>query len=158
MRKDHIGIKIRERRKELGLKVYELANKVEINPVYVTQIEKHGKLPSPEIFLKIEAALNLNPEIRNQYFNDKFFESMGEDIFKPPVKTFSMEILEQLDAPDGESRTIRSYSRIFENHPDAPKFKKALLIVIKKFKDSVNEAESLHKILKKDFGNRGKPL
>ncbi len=79
MRKDHIGIKIRERRKELGLKVYELANKVGINPVYVTQIEKHGKLPSSEVFYRIENVLSLPLEVRKQFFKSKYPEIYREN-------------------------------------------------------------------------------
>jgi len=44
----NFGQLIREKRVTLGLKVYELAEKkgVEVNPVYITQIEKNNKLPS----------------------------------------------------------------------------------------------------------------
>ena len=52
------GKAIREQRKKLKLKVYELANKVGVNPVYITQIEKQGKLPSLEVVKKIKMALH----------------------------------------------------------------------------------------------------
>jgi len=42
----NFGAALRERRKLSELKVYELAKKVGVNPVYITQIEKHGMLPS----------------------------------------------------------------------------------------------------------------
>ena len=41
------GTILREARTICGLKGYELAKKVGVNPVYITQIEKHDKLPSP---------------------------------------------------------------------------------------------------------------
>ncbi|MHC4123956.1 MAG: helix-turn-helix domain-containing protein [Planctomycetota bacterium] len=46
---ENLGQKIRKRRQELDLKVYELAKKAGVNPVYITQIEKHNKLPSLKI-------------------------------------------------------------------------------------------------------------
>lgn len=55
-----VGDLIRKKREELGLKVYELAKKAGVNPVYITQIEKHGKLPSDSVFGKIEKALGTN--------------------------------------------------------------------------------------------------
>ena len=54
----NFGAAIRIRRESLGLKAYELANDVDVSPVYITQIEKHGKLPSPDIMGKICNALN----------------------------------------------------------------------------------------------------
>ena len=54
---ENLGVTIRKSRKELALKVYELANEVGIKPVYITQIEKHGKLPSPAVMKKISEVL-----------------------------------------------------------------------------------------------------
>jgi transcriptional regulator with XRE-family HTH domain len=73
-----IGEIIRKRREGLGLKVYELAEKVGVNPVYITQIEKHNKLPSPAIFLKILESLSLPADELNDlyqlYMKEKFPE------------------------------------------------------------------------------------
>jgi len=69
---DNTGTKIRNRRKELGFKVYELAEKVGVNPVYITQIEKHNKLPSIEIFKKISKALDLPEQNLPQYYSEKY--------------------------------------------------------------------------------------
>jgi len=52
-----LGEVIRERRKEIGLKVYELADKVGVNPVYITQIEKHNKVPSEAVITEIGKVL-----------------------------------------------------------------------------------------------------
>lgn len=159
MGKDHIGVKIRQRRQELGLKVYELAEKVGVNPVYITQIERHGKLPSSEVFLKIEEALNFHSEIRDQYLFNKYLEAVGGELFTPPIqKTYAMELLEQLVRINGEENILKSYERIIGNHPDAPMLLKKLKLVIKKYKEAINESESFYKIMKKNFGNKGKPL
>ena len=69
---ENIGEKIRKRRKELGLKVYELAEKVGVNPVYVTQIEKHNKLPSIEVFIKISHILKFTKSMNMFYLKFKY--------------------------------------------------------------------------------------
>ena len=48
---------LREARKARGLKGYELAKKAGVNPVYITQIEKHDKLPSSLVMKKITDVL-----------------------------------------------------------------------------------------------------
>ena len=63
------GEVIKRKRKELGLKVYELAKKVDIIPAYITQIERYNKLPSYAVIKKIEACLDVN--ITAQYFREK---------------------------------------------------------------------------------------
>lgn len=69
MKSKSIGQIIRDRRKEKGLKVYELAHKVKVNPVYITQIEKHNKLPSFGIIKRIEEFLDI--DIATRYFEEK---------------------------------------------------------------------------------------
>jgi transcriptional regulator with XRE-family HTH domain len=71
---ENLGMKIRKQREKLGLKVYELANKIGVNPVYITQIEKHNKLPSPTVFKKIEKALKLGPDFQKLYVQKKYPE------------------------------------------------------------------------------------
>lgn len=55
---ENLGAAIRKKREVRGLKVYELADIVGVDPVYITRIEKHGKLPSPLIMEKISEALS----------------------------------------------------------------------------------------------------
>jgi len=71
---DNVGALIRKRRQELGLKVFELAKKVGVNPVYITQIEKHNKLPSLNVFMKIEGVLGRNSDIYLPYLKTKYPE------------------------------------------------------------------------------------
>lgn len=58
-------------------------NKVGVNPVYITQIEKHDMLPSHEVFRKIEDALHLPQEIYNLYVCNKYY---GSSRYKFPRK------------------------------------------------------------------------
>lgn len=73
-----MGEEIRRRRERLKLKVYELARKVDVDPVYITQIELHNKLPSPSVFIKILLALELEGkdarDLYDQYKEEKFPE------------------------------------------------------------------------------------
>ena len=57
MKDIEFGKAIRKRRLECGLKVFQLANRIHVDPVYITQIEKHGKLPSPAVMEKISSEL-----------------------------------------------------------------------------------------------------
>ena len=65
-----LGELIRARRKKLGLKVKDLAKEVGIHPVYMTQIEKHNKLPSPAVYNNIEKILGTN--LRKIYLKEKY--------------------------------------------------------------------------------------
>ncbi|MBF0570962.1 MAG: helix-turn-helix transcriptional regulator [Candidatus Omnitrophica bacterium] len=118
-----LGQKIRKRRKELGLKVYELANKVQVNPVYITQIEKHNKLPSLEVMERIIKALNLNediiiddylkekdPEKYEQYMASvtKSFEKFSEAM-KPLNKAFAA-----IKAPSFDPKTSQALIKAYK--------------------------------------------
>lgn len=78
-----LGEILRELRKEVGLKVYELAEKVKINPTYITQIENYKKLPDPEIFVRILKCLPVSPlacaKLRELYLKNKFPEYQKTD-------------------------------------------------------------------------------
>ena len=63
------GQQIKKCRLKRGLKVYELANKVGVNPVYITQIERHGKLPSDDVAKRIDKALGINSFL--SFFREK---------------------------------------------------------------------------------------
>ena len=75
---DNLGMIIRKEREKAGLKVLELANKVGVNPVYITQIEKHNKIPSFVVYKNIERILNLSPALRVQFFREKYPEISEE--------------------------------------------------------------------------------
>ncbi len=57
-----LGQLIRARRKKLYLTIEELAKKVGIDRTYITKIEKHDFLPSPQVLTSIIAQLNGNPD------------------------------------------------------------------------------------------------
>ena len=68
---EDLGVLIRKRRIELNLKAYELAKLVEVDPVYISQIEIHNKLPAPALFEKIRKVLKLDEQVKNLYLHKK---------------------------------------------------------------------------------------
>ena len=62
MKRNSLGQLIRTRRKELGLTIEELARKVGIDRTYLTKIEKHDWLPSPEVLTHIIISLKDKPK------------------------------------------------------------------------------------------------
>ena len=62
---------IRKSREKLALKAYELAREVGINPVYITQIEKHDKLPSLNVMKRISEVL-CNKRLFDMYLKMKY--------------------------------------------------------------------------------------
>ncbi|MDD5409290.1 MAG: helix-turn-helix transcriptional regulator [Candidatus Omnitrophica bacterium] len=86
---ENLGAAIRKRREKLGLKVYELADAVDVDPVYITRIEKHGKLPSPLIMEKISKALS-DEELFKVYLKMKY--PMVYDRIKPLDTFLDVEI------------------------------------------------------------------
>lgn len=88
----HFGNLIRHIREERKMKVYELAKAVGVNPVYITQIEKHNKLPSSKVIIAISRVLNAHA-ILHFYITIKYPELL--------------EIIEELNK--------RTEKRIFSN-------------------------------------------
>ena len=62
MESTSLGQRIRARRKELGLTIEELANKVGIDRTYITKIERHGFLPSRKVIDNIVKNLSDKPD------------------------------------------------------------------------------------------------
>ena len=73
-----VGMLIREERDKLKMKVFELAKKVGVHPVYITRIEKHNHLPSIVVYMNIEKILKLSPDLRLQYFKEKYPDSANK--------------------------------------------------------------------------------
>jgi len=67
----HLGAIIRKERKKIALKIYEFARKVGVSAVYITQIEKHGQLPSPVIMKRISNILH-DKQLFNLYLKMKY--------------------------------------------------------------------------------------
>jgi transcriptional regulator with XRE-family HTH domain len=86
---ENLGVAIRKKRERLGLKVYELADVAGVDPVYITRIEKQGKLPSPLIMEKISKALS-DEDLFKLYLKIKY--PMVYDRIKPVDSFLDVEI------------------------------------------------------------------
>ena len=86
---ENLGTAIRKKREELRFKVYELADAAGVDPVYITRIEKHGKLPSPLIMEKISKALS-DEDLFKLYLKLKY--PMVYDRIKPVDAFLDVEI------------------------------------------------------------------
>ncbi len=61
------GGELRKIREGLGIKAYQLASKIGVHQTYITYIEKHGKVPSPEVFEEIKKIVGDNPFLNELY-------------------------------------------------------------------------------------------
>jgi len=57
-----IGKRIAKRRKELGLKQYEVEERVEIAYKYLSNIERGISIPSVEVIMRLAAVLETTPD------------------------------------------------------------------------------------------------
>lgn len=65
----NFGRLLRELRKRRGLKIYELAQKVDVQPEFITQVEKGRKLPSEKVLVKIAKVLDV--DVKPYYYIEK---------------------------------------------------------------------------------------
>ncbi len=91
---------IRKRRIELKLKAYELAKLVEVDPVYISQIEIHNKLPAPALFEKIRKVLKLDEQVKNLYLHKKipdiFTNADPDNLSFSALKNLYLQKIKQL--------------------------------------------------------------
>lgn len=129
----NFGAILRESRKESGLKVYELAKRVGVNPVYITQIEKHGKLPSPLVMKKITDVLK-DGELFVTYLKMKYpplyeqFMKEDHDLATETNKIADDIAAQKNKTPEEEEKFIkRVRTVIIKTRESIAKFKKILV-------------------------------
>jgi len=64
-----LGKAIKNLRKGIHLKVYELAARVDVQPEFITQIEKGRRLPSETVLEKLSRVLKM--DLKPYYYSDK---------------------------------------------------------------------------------------
>ena len=107
-----LGQRIKNRRQELKLMVKDLASKVGVHPTYITYIEKHGKIPSPALLKKIQAALD-DPVLDHIYLVTKYPDVCKK--FEKEQKNIAGEFLEKAkklikkDMTPEEKKEVRKY-------------------------------------------------
>jgi len=106
-----LGNKIRERRKQLGLTLDELAEQTDSSKSYIWELEhKDSPRPSAEKLAKIAAVLGVTPEFLvnetrkspNPTDHDEAFFRKYQSA-KPDIKDKLKRILDVLDADDTKS-------------------------------------------------------
>jgi transcriptional regulator with XRE-family HTH domain len=125
-----LGTTIRQRRKDLHIKVKDLAQKTGVHPTYITYIEKHDRLPSLEIIANLEKHLNIelkqayleakHPSLSNNQRADIVINlNSGQSLIvecKDPTRTFESELSHFLSAPthqqDARASAISCLTRI----------------------------------------------
>lgn len=150
------GAAIRKRREMLGLKVYEVAYKVGVNPVYITQIERHGKLPSPFIMQKIMDAIYLPSDVFKIYLKMKYpalyekVESNDAFIFSEFEKKVEKLMFKKNRTPEEEEILERESSNLNAMREESrAKIKKSI--------ELLEKIEKLNLDLKNSFERRSKP-
>lgn len=114
---------------ERHLKVFELAHLVGVNPVYITQIEKHGKLPSSGVMEKISSALcDAGHNLLSMYLKIKYpiiyqeRQELHPDL-SPELEEIYKEIRRKNKTPEEQERLKK---RIASHHALFMKDKEAL--------------------------------
>jgi len=153
---EFLGTAIRKRREMLGLKIYEVANKVGVDPVYITQIEKHGKLPSPLTMQKIIDEVMLPNEVFKIYLKIKYpvlyekVESNDAFLYFEFEKKIEKLLLKKNKTPEEQETLEREMSNL-----DA--MGKESRVKIQKSIKMLEKIDKLHSKLKSNLEREGKP-
>ncbi len=96
--KGRIGTAISLARKNVNLKQYQLAEKVGITTVYMSQLENNKKLPSLKILFKIAKELNVEPNklIQGDAFFTEIFSPTKNSMSKDEIKLMIALLKEEL--------------------------------------------------------------
>lgn len=147
MENKKIGMIIREYRKKLGLKVFELAKMVGVTHVWITKIEKHNDLPSIVVYMNIEKTLKLPPSLRIQYFKEKYpeasegqlphkFEQMADSLsVNSPLEILQDFTAHQLENPSEAKPFIIKIAQTY--NPDKTLTEKEIKILTSILKDII---------------------
>lgn len=138
---EKLGEAIRERRQSLKLTARDLANKVGIDPTYITYIEKHNKIPSPAVMEKIENILE-DPMLSTIYLKTKYpdvckkFERGQKDIAAEFMEN-AKKLIKKNMAPE-EKNEVKKQLKIFKTE---------LGKIANKFLGTIEKLEKMEKLL-----------
>lgn len=91
-----VGRRMSKRRKELGLKQYQVCEIIDVNYKYISNLETGRSAPSLEVIMKICEALQTTPD----------YLLLGTD--RPEGDVTDKELTEKIAALDSKSRLIVS--------------------------------------------------
>ncbi len=150
-----LGKLIRSERKKKKLQVKELAKIAGINPVYLTNIEVHGRLPSIPILRKIARELD-SFEIIGQYLSEKYpeMDSLYKDIVVHRRKkhglgaTFYYSLSNELDYLIEEQKTPKQVAHDVLHDLNPALAKKPS--IVKKLAEPLNKLNKAIQEIKKE--------
>ena len=88
-----IGIRIAQRRKELGLKQVEVCERAGINDKYLSAIERAKSIPSLEVIMRLSLALDTTPDtflVGSLRFEDNRWRDVAEQLKSLPPKKLEL--------------------------------------------------------------------
>ena len=136
-----LGMLLREARKARGLKGYELAKKAGVNPVYITQIEKHDKLPSASVMKRIADVLG-DQNLFNIYIKIKFPEL--HEIFGKELDWLENECQELENMIKRDDLSPKEKNEFLKRHKD---FNTKLQKTYKKLREVMKSSSKLGMLL-----------
>lgn len=91
-----VGRRMSKRRKELGLKQYQVCEMIDVNYKYISNLETGRSAPSLEVIMKLCDALQTTPD----------YLLLGTD--RPENDVTDMELTDKIKALDSKNRLIVS--------------------------------------------------
>lgn len=91
-----VGRRMSKRRKELGLKQYQVCEMIDVNYKYISNLETGRSAPSLEVIMKLCDALQTTPD----------YLLLGTD--RPESDIADKELADKINALDSKSRRIVS--------------------------------------------------
>lgn len=102
MEKEEFGLRLRETRTQKGYTLQSLTQKVGTGAVYLEEIERRLKMPSPNSFIRIVEALNVSADylLRDELTSgrDSIYDRIAEKLQKltPKQRKTAADILDTL--------------------------------------------------------------
>ncbi|MDD5464907.1 MAG: helix-turn-helix transcriptional regulator [Candidatus Omnitrophica bacterium] len=133
----NLGEEIKTSRKISKLTAKDLANKIGVDPTYITYIEKHGKIPSPAVMKRIEEALD-DPMLGDLYLRTKYPEVCKE--FEEGQKNIADEFLKSIRNALKEHKTPEEKKEIKRRLEE---YKAKLNVIVAKFASTIKKLEDM---------------
>ncbi|MDD5432978.1 MAG: helix-turn-helix transcriptional regulator [Candidatus Omnitrophica bacterium] len=135
----NLGKEIRASRQISKLTAKDLANKIGVDPTYITYIEKHGKIPSPAVMKKIEDVLD-DPMLGSIYLETKYPEVCKE--FEEGQKNIADEFLRSIKNALKNHKTSEEKKEIKRRLEE---YKAKLGEIVRRFSNTIVKLEDMEK-------------
>jgi len=137
----NLGEEIRANRQISKLTAKDLANKIGVDPTYITYIEKHGKIPSFTVMKKIKDVLD-DPMLGSIYLETKYPEVCKE--FEEGQKNIADEFLRSIRNALKNHKTPEEKKEIKRRLKE---YRAKLWEIVKRFSTTIVKLEDMEKSL-----------